>query len=88
MLDVVVLPWVPATAIVRRTRVSSPSSSARLQLALAALAGDRTLRVVGRDGRRDDDLRGHRDVLGRVARRRLDPRGAQARLVRAPARAV
>ena len=29
MLDVVVLPWVPETAIVGRRRVSSPSSSAR-----------------------------------------------------------
>ena len=29
MLDVVVLPWVPVTAIVGRSRVSSPSSSAR-----------------------------------------------------------
>ena len=29
MLDVVVLPWVPVTATVGRSRVSSPSSAAR-----------------------------------------------------------
>jgi hypothetical protein len=33
MLAVVVFPWAPATAIVRRRRLSSPSSSARVRTA-------------------------------------------------------
>ena len=88
MLDVVVLPCVPVTAIVGRRRVSSPSSSRAVQLAQAALAGGGALRVVGRDRGGDDELGAGGDVGGGVPGGRLDPGGAQRPPYGEPRRAV
>ena len=74
MLDVVVLPCVPVTAIVGRSRVSSPSSVGAVQLAARPV---RALGVVGGDRARDDDLGAGGDVGRVVADGRLDPGGAQ-----------
>ena len=84
MLEVVVLPWVPETAIVGRRRVSSPSRSARC----SSLAAARALRVLGRDRGRVDDLGAVRHVGGVVAHDRLDPGLAQTRGVGGAAGAV
>ncbi len=59
-----------------------------VQLALAALAGDRPLGVLGRDRARDHDLGALRHVGGVVALGRLDPERAQRREVGRAGRAV
>ena len=69
MLDVVVLPWVPETAIVGLSRVSSPSRSARCSSGAPVVRSG----LVGRDRARVDDLGAVGDVGGVVADRRLDP---------------
>ena len=81
---VVVLPCVPAIAIVRRSRDSSPSSSPRWisrrpRSRPAARSG-----FDGADRRRDDelDVARARDVRGVMADPRIDPRGADAREIR------
>ena len=56
MLDVVVLPCVPVTAIVGRSRGQLAEQVGAVQLALAALARDGALGVLGRDRGREDDL--------------------------------
>ena len=56
MLVVVVLPWVPATAIVGRRALSSASRSARWSSVRPRSRARRALGVVGRDGGRVDDL--------------------------------
>ena len=53
---VVVLPWVPATAISRFSAQSSASRAPRWIGSTPALAGQRQLRVVVADRGRDDDL--------------------------------
>ena len=90
--DVVVFPWAPATAIVRFSRVSSASRSARDRTRSPRSRAAATSGLVGRDRGRDDDL----DVgaLGHVRRvvpdRDLDPRRAHGlqvrRLGRGPSR--
>ncbi len=87
MLDVVVLPCVPVTAIVGRSRVSSPSRSARCSSRSRA-RGDGPLRVVRRDRARDDDLGAGGDVGRVVAGGRLDARPRAAGGVGRAGRAV
>ena len=88
MLDVVVLPWVPETAIVGRSRVSSPSSSARCSSRWRA--GARSRARGSRAGSRSSTTTSapSRHVGGVVALDRLDPGGAQPRGVGGAARAV
>ncbi len=81
MLAVVVLPCAPATAIVRRSALSSPSSAARDCSVEAALERGDALGVLGgnRRGADDLDVLARRQVLGAVADRRLEhPVGASA----------
>ena len=82
MLDVVVLPCVPVTAMVGRSRVSSPSSVGAVQLAQAALARDGPLGVVRRDRGGDDELGAGGDVGRVVPDRGLDAGRAQRAAVR------
>ena len=74
MLDVVVLPWVPETAIVGLSRVSSPSRSARCISGRAAL---RVGRAGSRSSRRPRRPRGRWRRRGRSAARSR-PRAASA----------
>ena len=74
MLAVVVLPCAPATAIVRRSALSSPSSVGARQQRQPALERRQPLGVLGADrGRADDlDVIAGRHVLGAMADLRLE----------------
>ena len=54
--EVVVLPWVPATAIVRRSALSSPSSAARGRSGMPRSRGGCALDVLSGDRRGVDEL--------------------------------
>ena len=74
MLEVVVLPWVPETAIVGLQPRELAEQVGAVQLGRAGGA----LGVLRRDRGGVDDLGARRDVVGVVAVG-LDPGGAQAR---------
>ena len=74
---VVVLPWVPATAIRRRSAQSSASSSPRWITRWPRSRARASSGLSSAIARRDDDLGARRDALGVVADPRLEPGGAQ-----------
>ena len=79
MLAVVVLPCVPATAIVAPQPRHLAEQVAAVEHRRTALARPRELRVVVADRGRDDDLRPLGHVRGVVPDRRLDPGVPQQR---------
>ena len=77
MPAVVVLPWVPATAIRRSSGAQLGQELAAVEDPLAALAGAGQLRVVLADRGRDDHLGVPGDRVGVVAHPGLQPGRAQ-----------
>ena len=77
--EVVVLPWVPATASISRSEHSAPSTSALVATRIPRAAAATSSTLSAADGRRAGDEVGVADVAGVVPDAHRDARGARAR---------